>query len=71
MKKTDKEAVGAPLVAKPKEVADTEFMLEDANRYIQKLEMQLKEKTIEAEHHVKRWQFYEQIVRNLTTFSGY
>ena len=49
-------------------VADTEHMLMNAERHIEKLTCQLKEKEYEAQEHVRRWQFYEQIVKNLTTF---
>ena len=43
-------------------------MLMRAERHIEKLKMELKEKECAINEHVKRWQFYEQIVRNLTTF---
>ena len=49
-------------------VADTEHMLMNAERHIEKLTRQLKEKEYEIQEHVRRWQFYEQIVKNLTTF---
>lgn len=49
-------------------VADTEHMLMNAERHIEKLTCQLKEKEYEVQEHVRRWQFYEEIVKNLTTF---
>ena len=49
-------------------VADTEFMLRNAEQHIQKLQHELKEKEWSISEHVRRWQFYEQIVKNLTTF---
>lgn len=49
-------------------VADTEFMLRKAEEHIQKLTCELKEKEYSINEHVRRWQFYEQIVKNLTTF---
>ncbi len=49
-------------------VADTEHMLMNAERHIEKLTRQLKEKECEIQEYVRRWQFYEQIVKNLTTF---
>lgn len=50
--------------------ADSNFMLEKANQYIEKLEINLKEKELEINMHVRKWQFYEQLIRNLTTFKG-
>jgi 23S rRNA C2498 (ribose-2'-O)-methylase RlmM len=35
---------------------------------IEELTCKLKEKEFEIQSHVEKWQFYEQIVRNLTTF---
>ena len=49
-------------------VADTEHMLMSAERHIEKLTCELKEKEYAIQEHVRRWQFYEQIVKNLTTF---
>ncbi len=49
-------------------VADTEHMLMNAERHIEKLRCELKEKEYAIQEHVRRWQFYEQIVKNLTTF---
>jgi hypothetical protein len=49
-------------------VATTDRMLIDAERHIEKLTHQLKEKECEIQEHVSRRQFYEQVVRNLTTF---
>tara|TARA_R110002012_G_scaffold320296_1_gene543106 strand:+ start:238 stop:546 length:309 start_codon:yes stop_codon:yes gene_type:complete len=49
-------------------VADTERTLMNAERHIEKLTCELKEKEYEIQEHVRRWQFYEQIVKNLTTF---
>lgn len=49
-------------------VADTEAMLRNAERHIHKLQCELKEKEYAINEHVRRWQFYEQIVKNLTTF---
>ena len=49
-------------------VASDSDMLMRAEHYIEKLKMELKEKECAINEHVKRWQFYEQIVRNLTTF---
>ena len=50
------------------EVADTQFMLKRAEEHIYKLTCELKEKECAINEHVRRWQFYEQIVKNLTTF---
>jgi hypothetical protein len=50
------------------EVADTQFMLKRAEEHIHKLTCELKEKEYAINEHVRRWQFYEQIVKNLTTF---
>jgi hypothetical protein len=58
-KETDCGAVG---------VADTQFMLRRAEEHIHKLTCELKEKECAINDHVRRWQFYEQIVKNLTTF---
>ena len=49
-------------------VADDSFMLRKAEDHIHKLNTELKEKEYEISEHVRRWQFYEQIVKNLTTF---
>ena len=49
-------------------VADDSFMLRKAEEHIQKLTCELKEKEYAISEHVRRWQFYEQIVKNLTTF---
>ncbi len=49
-------------------VADTEHALMNAERYIEKLTYELKEKECAIQEHVRRWQFYEQAVKNLTTF---
>ena len=49
-------------------VADAEYMLMDAKRHIEKLTCELKEKEYAIQEHIRRWQFYEQIVKNLTTF---
>ena len=48
--------------------ADDTFMLQQANQHIEKLNAELKEKEGAIIEHVRRWQFYEQIVKNLTTF---
>lgn len=45
-----------------------EDKLRSAEQHIQKLTLQLKEKECEIHEHVRRWKFYEQIVKNLTTF---
>jgi hypothetical protein len=50
-------------------VADTQFMLTRAEQHIHKLTCELKEKEYAINEHVRRWQFYEQIVKNLTTFN--
>jgi hypothetical protein len=50
------------------QVADTDRMLINAEQHIEKLKCELKEKEAAINEHVKRWQFYEQIVKNLTTF---
>ena len=50
------------------EVVDAEHMLINAEHHIEKLKCKLKEKEAEVNEHVKRWQFYEQIVKSLTTF---
>ena len=49
-------------------VADIEHMLMNAERHIEKLTCELKEKEYAIQEHIRRWQFYEQIVKNLTTF---
>ena len=49
-------------------VADTEHMLMNAEQHIEKLTCQLKEKELEIHEHVKRCEFYEQLIKNLTTF---
>ena len=49
-------------------IADTQFMLRRAEEHIHKLTCELKEKECAINEHVRRWQFYEQIVKNLTTF---
>jgi hypothetical protein len=49
-------------------VADTQYMLIRAEEHIHKLTCELKEKECAINEHVSRWQFYEQIVKNLTTF---
>lgn len=49
---------------------DDVAMLRNAERHIEKLTIELKDKDAQIEHHLKRWQFYEQIVKNLTTFKG-
>lgn len=53
---------------KNKVAANTESMLMNAERHIEKLTCELKEKEYAINEHVRRWQFYEQIVKNLTTF---
>ena len=50
------------------DLANDSFMLKKAERHIQKLECELKEKEFAIGEHIRRWQFYEQIVKNLTTF---
>lgn len=47
---------------------DTQEMLNRAEARISKLESEVKEAHAEIEYHIKKWQFYEQIVKNLTTF---
>ncbi len=47
---------------------DSERLLMNAERQIEKLTRRLEEKEYEIQEHVRRWQFYEQIVKNLTTF---
>jgi hypothetical protein len=49
-------------------VADDSLMLKRAEEHIQKLTHELKEKEYQIQEHVRRWQFYEQIVKTLTTF---
>jgi len=51
-----------------KAVMNESDMLRNAERHIQKLTHELKDKEVQIECHVRRWQFYEQIVKNLTTF---
>ena len=48
--------------------ASPEFMLQRAEQHIEKLQCELKEKEYAISEHVRRWQFYEQIVKNLTTY---
>jgi hypothetical protein len=48
--------------------ADTQSMLTRADEHIHKLTCELKEKEYAINEHVRRWQFYKQIVKNLTTF---
>ena len=45
-----------------------EKQLEVAKQYIDELKEKLRQKELEINEHVRRWQFYEQIVKNLTTF---
>ena len=49
-------------------VDDDSFLLKRAREHIQKLTHELKEKEYAIQEHVRRWQFYEQIVKSLTTF---
>ena len=49
-------------------VDDNEFWLNKAKEQINKLNCELKGKQFEINEHVRRWQFYEQIIKNLTTF---
>ena len=49
-------------------VADTEFMLRKANEHIEKLNCELKEKEYSLQYMCSKASFYEQIVKNLTTF---
>jgi hypothetical protein len=49
-------------------VSDDSLMLKRAEDHIQKLTHELKEKEYQIQEHVRRWQFYEQIVKTLTTF---
>jgi hypothetical protein len=49
-------------------VSDDSLMLKRAGEHIQKLTHELKEKERQIQEHVRRWQFYEQIVNTLTTF---
>jgi hypothetical protein len=49
-------------------VSDDSLMLKRADEHIQKLTHELKEKEHQIQEHVRRWQFYEQIVKTLTTF---
>jgi hypothetical protein len=49
-------------------VYDDSLMLKRAEEHIQKLTHELKEKEYQIQEHVRRWQFYEQIVKSLTTF---
>ncbi len=49
-------------------VADTEHMLRNAEQHIQKLMCELKEKEYAIQHMCTKADFYEQIVKNLTTF---
>jgi hypothetical protein len=48
-------------------VSDDSLMLKRAEEHIQKLTHELKEKEYQIQEHVRRWQFYEQIVKTLTT----
>lgn len=47
---------------------DLETVNDNLRKHIEIIECRLKEKEAEIEHHVKKWQFYEQIVKSLTTF---
>jgi len=49
-------------------VASPEHMLQSAEQYIQKLKCELKEKEYSLQHMCTRANFFEQIVKNLTTF---
>ena len=49
-------------------VARPELILQRAEQHIEKLTCELKEKEYAINEHVRRWQFCEQIVKNLTTF---
>tara|TARA_R110000737_G_scaffold353117_1_gene402439 strand:- start:15267 stop:15455 length:189 start_codon:yes stop_codon:yes gene_type:complete len=49
-------------------VADDAYMLKKAEEHIKKITCELKEKEYEINEQVRRWQFYEQIVKNMTTF---
>lgn len=62
------ECLGQEKASANEVVADSESMLNRANEYIIKLEAQLKEKTAEINFHIERCQFYEQALKNLTTF---
>tara|TARA_R110000772_G_scaffold67618_2_gene150137 strand:- start:2194 stop:2403 length:210 start_codon:yes stop_codon:yes gene_type:complete len=68
MKKQDADKSCAEMAETATGVADTDFMLRKAEEHIQKLTCELKEKEYAINEHVRRWQFYEQIVKNLTTF---
>ena len=49
-------------------IADTEFMLRNAEQHIQKLKHELKEKEFTIVEQEKQCKFYEQLIKNLTTF---
>ena len=68
MKRQDTDKSCAEMAETATGVADTDFMLRKAEEHIRKLTCELKEKEYAINEHVRRWQFYEQIVKNLTTF---
>ncbi len=43
-------------------------LLQDTEEYIEKLQRELKMKSVEIMDHVRKWQFYEQAIKNMTTF---
>ena len=55
-------------LSKSNESKDYESMLSNNMRAIKKLEDKLKEKEHEINEYIRRCQFYENIVKNLTTF---
>ena len=56
-------------VQKDKCPVDTELMIKSAERQIDKLMCELKEKEYALQHMCDKSNFYEQIVRNLTVFN--
>lgn len=67
--KTEKESEASESCERDIATADYEYMYYDAVRHGNNLEVLLKEKCAEVEMHVKRWQFYESLVKRLTTFN--
>ena len=50
-------------------VATAEDQLNHANECIEKLKCELKEKYAAIEYHAEKCRFYEQLIKNLTTFN--
>jgi hypothetical protein len=68
MKRQDIDKTSAEMAEAAISVTDTEFMLNKAEEHIQKLTCELKEKEYAIQHMCQKADFYEQIVKNLTTF---